>query len=745
VIICEGEKAVDAATLIFPCSVVVTSCGGASAATKTDGAPLAGKRVLLWPDCDDAGTKYARQVATILSAIGCDVSIIDAMSLAAICPTGSDKRIPVAGWDAADAVDEWEDASALRRAANGLAKPFDPGPRYISHGAFTMSADGLTVEVMRGRGNAQQIVQEPVSSPFEILGKSRNSGGHDWGLWLRWHDGDGRVHERLVASAALHGEPALLCQSLAADGLRIVREKQRALAGYLCGADVRGRVTKADRTGWHTVAGRDIFVLPSETIGPRGCETIVLDGAANAPYEARGTLAAWQAGVGALAQGHGLPVLAISAALAGPLLYLAGGEGGGIHFFGQSSKGKTTILQAAASVWGRGSTPGFVKAWRATANGLEGAASLHSDTALILDEMGVLDARDAAASIYSLANGGGKQRAGRDGSLREPKSWRVIVVSSGEVPLEAKLSEGKGKARAGQLIRILDLPADRGLSLGVFDHGGDKGDPGALSRAIKNAAVAAYGTAGPEFIRKLVAKNVTGDDVRSIVDKFVKDVCPPGADSQCERAAQRLGLVLAAGELAITLGIVPWQTGEARDAAAWAFDQWFANRGGDEPAEERQAVEQVRLFMEQHGDSRFDALDKPDGRAVNNRAGWRKGEGDAREWLIPPATWNGEICVGLEPTFVAATLCDRGMLKRVGDGFLSVRPIAGKSKRVYVVTSRIFAGDDDDAGIGRAPASCVARGFYPERRRSWRSRRSGRSPLRPETPASTPVTPATCR
>jgi uncharacterized protein (DUF927 family) len=86
-------------------------------------------------------------------------------------------------------------------------------------------------------------------------------------------------------------------------------------------------------------------------------------------------------------------------------------------------------LQAAASVWGRGGTPGFVKAWRATANGLEGAAALASDTVLILDEMGVVDARDAAAAIYGLANGAGKQRAAQDGSLREPKSWRVIVIS----------------------------------------------------------------------------------------------------------------------------------------------------------------------------------------------------------------------------------------------------------------------------------------------------------------------------
>ena len=189
-----------------------------------------------------------------------------------------------------------------------------------------------------------------------------------------------------------------------------------------------------------------------------------------------------------------MPVLAISAALAGPLLDLAGQEGGGVNIFGGSSKGKTTVIQAAASVWGRGvMTPGYVRTWRATANGLEGAAASASDTALILDELGVVDARDAAAGIYSLCNGSGKARAALDGALREPKSWLVLILSSGEIPIETKLAEDRGrKARAGQLVRMLDIPADRGLGFGAFDHGGPDDDAGALAKAFKNAAATAF-------------------------------------------------------------------------------------------------------------------------------------------------------------------------------------------------------------------------------------------------------------
>ena len=214
------------------------------------------------------------------------------------------------------------------------------------------------------------------------------------------------------------------------------------------------------RTGWHDIGGRSAFVLPGETVGPRGGERVILDAAAHGPYEARGTIEDWRDGVARLASGHALPVLVISAAVAGPLLDLAGIEGGGLHIHGQSSKGKTTLLQLAASVWGRGDGGGYLRTWRATANGLEGAAAGATDTGLILDEVGQVDARDMAAALYALAKGTGKARASRDGGLREPKTWRVLTVSSGEVPVDGKLAEDRArKTRAGQLVRMLDIPA----------------------------------------------------------------------------------------------------------------------------------------------------------------------------------------------------------------------------------------------------------------------------------------------
>jgi hypothetical protein len=67
VVVCEGEKAADAArSLGF---TATTSAGGSNAAAKTDWSPLAGKEIWVIPDNDTPGRKYADAVVGILSRL----------------------------------------------------------------------------------------------------------------------------------------------------------------------------------------------------------------------------------------------------------------------------------------------------------------------------------------------------------------------------------------------------------------------------------------------------------------------------------------------------------------------------------------------------------------------------------------------------------------------------------------------------------------------------------------------------
>jgi putative DNA primase/helicase len=104
VLVCEGEKARDAAARLLPGFVVLASPNGSKSARKADWSPLKARGAVIWPDADAAGMQYARDVAELVTAViskfrsitkgragGATVKMI-------IPPTGK-----VDGWDAADA------------------------------------------------------------------------------------------------------------------------------------------------------------------------------------------------------------------------------------------------------------------------------------------------------------------------------------------------------------------------------------------------------------------------------------------------------------------------------------------------------------------------------------------------------------------------------------------------------------------------------------------------------------------
>jgi putative DNA primase/helicase len=350
-------------------------------------------------------------------------------------------------------------------------------------------------------------------------------------------------------------------------------------------------------------------------------------------------------------------------------------------------------------VWGGATDPGFVRSWRGTANAQESGAALVSDTVLCLDEIGVAEARDAAAAAYQLATGIGKGRSHRDGMLREPMTWRVLTLSTGEIAMAAKVSEDcTRRAYAGQAVRLLDVPADAGHGHGVFDGPVAEGDAGRLADAIKQPAITSYGTADPAFVRRLIGEDPAevGALVSEMVDAFQTSRLPCDADGQVRRAAAQLGLIGAAGEVAREWGIVPWAEGEAMEAAARALADWIATRGGTEPAQVREAILQVRRFFEAHGEARFEPVEGgADARPVPDRVGWRKGFGSERTWFVLPELWKAEVCAGFDAVATARVLAELGILKLDAKGGKlqrSERTPYG-TKRVYVLTAEIFEED----------------------------------------------------
>jgi uncharacterized protein (DUF927 family) len=300
---------------------------------------------------------------------------------------------------------------------------------------------------------------------------------------------------------------------------------------------------------------------------------------------------------------------------------------------------------------------------------------------LCLDELSQLATKEAGEVAYMLANGSGKSRSSRDGSARRAVQWRVLFLSSGEFGLADKVAEdGRGrKLAAGQQIRIVDLSADAGVGMGMFEevHGFPTAE--ALARHLRAATQEHYGVAARTYLAEIVFNM---DEVRKVVADVVSTFCdqyvPNGADGQVKRVAQRFGLIAVGGELAIFYGIAPWQRGTAVSACGRCFTDWLELRGGHDAAENRAAVDQVRSFLLAHGMARFypawEGEEQPR-LPTRDLAGYRRRVEDGWDYFVTTTAWQ-EVCSGIDARRTVALLKQRGYII-CGDG-----PHIGKSVRV---------------------------------------------------------------
>lgn len=532
-----------------------------------------------------------------------------------------------------------------------------------------------------------------LSGPFTVLGLARDPNGDGWSIALEWQDRDHIPHRHFLPIADLIGDGTEVLKPLASGGLELSPQPDRlkklkaALVGLNCGS----RVRLVRRSGWHG----DVFVLPHVTIGQAAGERVVYDGKADAArYGEKGTLADWIEQVAAPAAGNSRLVLALSTAFAGPLVDLLDDEGGGVHLVGGSSLGKSTALVVAGSVWGGGGRGGFAQTWRATGNALEAIARAHSGTLLALDELGELDAREAGATAYLLVNGQGKARATRDAEVRTRSEWRIMLLSSGEIGLGDKIAETGKRAKAGQLIRLVDVPADAGKGLGLFDD--TKGqDPAEFSKLIKAAALRAYGAAGQAFVEYLADDpEAAATAARQRISDAQRDLLEGIGETsgQAYRVAHRFALIATAGEFArVALGL-PWAEGEAERAAAVCFDAWRGTLGGEGPGELVSAIEAIRAAVEKHGESRFrkiydDGLSSPDSAPIRDLLGYRLSRDGELLWGFTSTGWK-EVLAGIaEAKGIARMMAERGALvssKNDKANRLHVK-VDGRAAPVYAV------------------------------------------------------------
>ncbi|WP_130926427.1 DUF927 domain-containing protein [Pseudomonas sp. Sample_14] len=739
VVVCEGEKAADAAAELLPNHVATCWPNGSNSWHKADLTTLKGRDVLLWPDNDDSGKGCMEVVAKKLREIGAASVRLIELDVFKRKPIRKNERAAFAkggqwndGDDAADAIAKgWTVDHFVELESSGelfavieekaVVAHVEPEPKQkpkaapkrptkskkdLMPGGFRLTSEGVFYAGDDGEAR-------PVCSPLAILARTRDDKGQNWGLLVEFDDPDGTKKRWNIPARTMTGDfgkdvlGPLVDMGLRLAGSRSGRNARNDLQSYLGGFDSAERARLVTRLGWHDNA----FLLPEQQVGTHSEHLHFYDaGAQLPPISEAGTLEQWQQQIGALCVGNHRLAFVVGVAFAGPLLHMLGHESGGFHLYGDSSGGKTTHLQVATSIYGG---PRLVRSWRSTDNALESIAAAHSDGLLVLDEIGMCDPRIIGETVYMLGNGTGKARANDRGQAgRQVQEWRLLFLSTGEKTLAQHMAEANKELKAGMEVRMLAVPADASKGLGMFDTLNGFEDAAALSDALKARVAKYYGTPLTAFLTALCEpgkRHGWAAILRRTLEGFIAKSLPASASGQAHRAAARFGLAAAAGELATAMGITGWPDGTATTAARVCLSAWLNERGGAGNFEGDAISARLRQFIERFGESRFTRwestaakIDEHGPRTID-RLGFRKtlehGMGDTlhttNTYYVLTEAWRSEIFRGMNLTAVNKELLQRGVLEPSSDGKASslVRLPGLGQQRCYIV--KAIPGTDD--------------------------------------------------
>lgn len=559
---------------------------------------------------------------------------------------------------------------------------------------FEMRADGLYCDsAPDAKGNSKSTW---LAGAFEITHSTRSFENGEWGRVVIWIDKDGQAHELSISMSELASSPANIWAAMSEGGLAIApaRPARDALATYLQILATEKSARSVTKTGW-TRQGQ--YVMQSgEVLGQSANDPIFYQGVV-AKNQIVGSIEDWHDSVGKLARGNSRLMFSICAAFAAPILSLCGEQGGGFHFRGASSVGKTTALKVAASVFGSA-----VNSWRATSNGLEGVASAHNDSLLLLDEVNQCSPFEVGETAYMLANGVGKLRANRNGAARKSAEWRTLFLSSGEQDLESILAGVKKKTMAGMEVRMLSIPADAGADMGLFECMHDCKTPGALAEDITDATTKARGAVGMAWLEFLADDFIHEDAKRALarsIDYWTAELSDGADGGQVRRAARRFATVLVAGTTACALNLTGWAKDDVICSIAKCFTDWKENyqSDGGQSREQQQILDQVTAFLQTNSVTRFQSMTPGwNPQLIRDRAGFSRESDEWVEFLVFPEVFKTELARGHDHKDVAKVLENAGILKRFSDKYLTTKvvlPDLGR-QRVYVLTLGSDEGKD---------------------------------------------------
>lgn len=204
-----------------------------------------------------------------------------------------------------------------------------------------------------------------------------------------------------------------------------------------------------------------------------------------------------------------------------------------VHFYGNSTTGKTTAARLAVSLFGYPAVGqgGLIKTWNSTANAIQGTLGNTHGLALVLDEISMV-ASLKSNLIYLLSSGVEKERLTKDSIMNTSKTWSGTFLSTGEYSWLNKSTKN-----IGAQVRLLEFG---GLT---WTKSAEHAD------LLKAGLLEHYGHIGPQFAEALLKM-----DIEALLERWKKAKARFLArmderDEYSDRLSDIIAVILATAEL----------------------------------------------------------------------------------------------------------------------------------------------------------------------------------------------------
>jgi limonene-1,2-epoxide hydrolase len=411
--------------------------------------------------------------------------------------------------------------------------------------------------------------QLKASKSEEIIAAARgyNKLTNSWVVYLGFSDIDGQSKVIALPREDLLGQATVK--------KRLIRAG--APSSTVSSMDIESLIDERPRTfhmfdtaGWHG----DSFLSGNRVYARDGApDCRLID---EPDWTVKGDFKDWQKGIKSALKCSDRLIVAMSTAFLAPVMPYLDIDNFGVHFYGPSSTGKSTLLNSVAALVGRPRE--YSANWRITDNAFKIIAQQRNHHVLVQDgnSAGIQNGtslRDLLKSITSLLDSGQeKKRRKPDPALAitPSLSWQLTMLSAGEISLREVAEMSMDGRLTGEEMRLIDIPAADSDGFGVFDRlpkGWKSG--AALSDHLSALADKHHGMAYDRFLKRLVKRSSEeiAESLHAHQNTFHEYSKTLNVDRHHRRLADRFAAIFAAGCLAVDLKILPIDRKTVRKAA----------------------------------------------------------------------------------------------------------------------------------------------------------------------------------